>query len=288
VGDTNELQAEWVDGGRLDLILDIIAADTTTDIPTLIADVPTVAEFNARTVPTTGGLGAEFTAAALALAPTDGAAPTVEQIRAEMDSNSTQLAAIVGDTNELQAEWVDGGRLDLILDIIAADTTTDIPTLIADVPTVAEFNARTVPTTGGLGAEFTAAALALAPTDGAAPTVEQIRAEMDSNSTQLAAIKAVTDALTAASAAKLAASADTMILGTVQAGTLSTTQATTNISLTDVDQLKGRIIIFRSTSTTAGLRYQATDITGFTVAGGLLTFTAITRAPVAGDTFVIV
>ncbi len=46
----------------------------------------------------------------------------------------TQLAA----TNEVTAarmgaltDWINGGRLDLILDIIAADTTTDIPALIA-------------------------------------------------------------------------------------------------------------------------------------------------------------
>ncbi len=38
---------------------------------------------------------------------------------------------IIADTNELQTDWVNGGRLDLILDIIAADTTTDIPALIA-------------------------------------------------------------------------------------------------------------------------------------------------------------
>ena len=30
------MQADWANGGRLDLILDIIAADTTTDIPALI------------------------------------------------------------------------------------------------------------------------------------------------------------------------------------------------------------------------------------------------------------
>ena len=60
-----------------------------------------------------------------------GSAPTVIQIRQEMDANSTQLAAIIADTNELQLDWVNGGRLDLILDIIAADTTTDIPALIA-------------------------------------------------------------------------------------------------------------------------------------------------------------
>jgi hypothetical protein len=60
------------------------------------------------------------------------------------DFLDTEIAAILADTNELQTDWANGGRLDLILDIIAADTTTDIPALIADVPTVAEFEARTL------------------------------------------------------------------------------------------------------------------------------------------------
>lgn len=51
-----------------------------------------------------------------------GSAPTVAEIRAEMDSNSTQLAAIVADTNELQTDWANGGRLDLLLDATLADT----------------------------------------------------------------------------------------------------------------------------------------------------------------------
>lgn len=51
-----------------------------------------------------------------------GSAPTVAEIRAEMDSNSTKLAAIVADTNELQTDWANGGRLDLIIDGILADT----------------------------------------------------------------------------------------------------------------------------------------------------------------------
>lgn len=42
--------------------------------------------------------------------------PTVAQIRSEIDSNSTQLSAIVADTNELQTDWANGGRLDLLLD----------------------------------------------------------------------------------------------------------------------------------------------------------------------------
>lgn len=51
-----------------------------------------------------------------------GSAPTVTQIRQEIDSNSTQLAAIVADTNELQTDWANGGRLDLLLDATLADT----------------------------------------------------------------------------------------------------------------------------------------------------------------------
>ena len=50
------------------------------------------------------------------------ALPTAVENRTEMDSNSTQLTAIVADTNELQADWTNGGRLDLIIDAILADT----------------------------------------------------------------------------------------------------------------------------------------------------------------------
>ena len=80
-------------------------------------------------------------------------APTAAAIRSEIDSNSTQLAAILADTNELQTDWANGGRLDLILDARAsqasvnalpeaADFTTDITgsaewaTLLANIATV--------------------------------------------------------------------------------------------------------------------------------------------------------
>lgn len=67
----------------------------------------------------------------------------------------TEIAAILADTNELQTDWVNGGRLDLILDARASQTSVDIiddfldteiaalTTAVADVPTVAEFEART-------------------------------------------------------------------------------------------------------------------------------------------------
>tara|TARA_Y100000401_G_scaffold30623_1_gene22374 strand:+ start:13029 stop:15281 length:2253 start_codon:yes stop_codon:yes gene_type:complete len=76
-----------------------------------------------------------------------GSAPTVAEIRAEMDSNSTQLAAIVADTNELQADWTNGGRLDLLLDSaiskidvidgivddILVDTGTTLPSTLSTI-----------------------------------------------------------------------------------------------------------------------------------------------------------
>lgn len=46
-------------------------------------------------------------------------------VRSEIDSNSTQLAAIVADTNELQTDWVNGGRLDLILDERSSQSSVD-------------------------------------------------------------------------------------------------------------------------------------------------------------------
>lgn len=74
-----------------------------------------------------------------------GTAPTVIEIRQEMDTNSIQLAAIVADTNELQTDWVNGGRLDNILDARASQTSmdtvasyidTEIATLVTNVATI--------------------------------------------------------------------------------------------------------------------------------------------------------
>lgn len=75
----------------------------------------------------------------------------------------TEIAAILADTNELQTDWVNGGRLDLILDIIAADTTTDIPALIAALPTAAE----------NFTAVLTTALTEAYAADGVAPTLAQ-------------------------------------------------------------------------------------------------------------------
>lgn len=65
---------------------------------------------------------------------------------ASVQTVDTVVDSILADTNMLQTDWVNGGRLDLILDIIAVDTTTDIPALIAALNDVsaAEVNAQVV------------------------------------------------------------------------------------------------------------------------------------------------
>ena len=75
-----------------------------------------------------------------------------------------------------------------------------------------------------------------------------------------------------------------IIYGTAQTGTLSTTQATSNLTGYADDQLIGRIIIW----TSGNCDGEATDITDYANASGLLTFTALTTAPANGDTFKIV
>ena len=85
-----------------------------------------------------------------------GSGATASEVRIEMDANSTKLASIVADTNELQTDWADGGRLDLLLDAIpttpmrgtdsAALAATALSTAVwTGVPT--GFLAATFPTT---------------------------------------------------------------------------------------------------------------------------------------------
>lgn len=66
------------------------------------------------------------------------------------DAGGLDLDSKLANTNEVTAarmgaltDWINGGRLDLILDIIAADTTTDIPALIAALNNLSSAQAQT-------------------------------------------------------------------------------------------------------------------------------------------------
>jgi len=89
------------------------------------------------------------------------------------------------------------------------------------------------------------------------------------------------------SAARLRRSASLIHDGAVTGAATATTLIDSGLTHPDDDQLKGRILIFDG-NMTAGLREQATDIVAFDAATDMLTFTAMTQAPVLGDTFVIV
>jgi hypothetical protein len=82
------------------------------------------------------------------------------------------------------------------------------------------------------------------------------------------------------------------VKGTVT-GTVGASASTTSIPTSALspaagvtNQFVGRILTFAADTTTANLRGQATDITGSS-SGGTLTVTALTTAPVSGDTFTV-
>ena len=192
--------------------------------------------------------------------------PTAAAVRSEIDSNSTQLAAIVADTNELQADWANGGRLDLILDARASQASVD--TVDSNVDAILVDTGTTL--------------------DGKIDTIDTV----------VDGIKAVTDLIpdsgamssiaTAANLATVDSNVDDLKLGIItgqaQTGTLSTTQASTNLTGYADDQLIGRAIVW----TSGNCDGEATDITDYASTNGVLTFTALTTAPANGDTFKIV
>jgi hypothetical protein len=88
----------------------------------------------------------------------------------------------------------------------------------------------------------------------------------------------------AEAASDLKASALTIVVAAATATTLTTTTMSTNLTEATDDHYNGRIIIW----TSGVLKDQATDITDYTGATKLLTFTATTEAPGNGDSFVVV
>ena len=111
---------------------------------------------------------------------------------------------------------------------------------------------------------------------GTAQTAGDLAALLTTIDTVVDAIKVVTD--------DQATAATTLVVSTTKAGTLSTTQASTNLTEATDDHYIGRTIIFSS----GALQDQASDITDYVGVNVVLTFSALTEAPAAGVSFVIV
>lgn len=160
------------------------------------------------------------------------ALPTAAENRAEMDSNSTQLAAIVGDTNELQTDWANGGRLDLILDARASQSSVD------DLPT----NSELTTALGGLNdldatEVQTAAAAALTAYD--PPTKAELDSGLDALPTAAENAAALMDLSNGVETSITPRQALRLILAAA-AGKLSGA-ATTTITIRNVGDSKDRI-----------------------------------------------
>ena len=150
--------------------VDAILEDTGTTLPTAVADVPTVAEFNARSIPSADYVVVGDTIAGVTLVTT---CTTNSDMRG---TNSAALASVCTETRLSELDAGTAGKMANQVDVIQTDTTTDIPTLIADVPTVSEFNARTLP-----AADYTV----VSDLPSEPPTVGEIRTEMETNGGKL-------------------------------------------------------------------------------------------------------
>lgn len=118
------------------------------------------------------------------------------------DFLDTEIAAILADTNELQTDWVNGGRLDLLIDAIKAvtdklDTALELDGAVYRYTTNALEQGPAGGGGGGLDAAGVRAAVGLA----SANLDAQLGAIDDFMDTEIAAIKAKTDNLPAAPAA---------------------------------------------------------------------------------------
>jgi len=166
VADTNELQTDWADGGRLDLIIDSILVDTGTTLDDHLTDIKgtgfvkdTHSLIDIETYVDliddgTSGLAKIATDVAAVLVDTADMQPKLgtpagADMSADIAAVKAETALIVADTNELQTDWADGGRLDLLLDAIptTAMRGTDSAALasVATEARLAELDAANLP-----------------------------------------------------------------------------------------------------------------------------------------------
>lgn len=104
-----------------------ILEDTGTTLDTLIKDIPTNAEFELRSLPAAdytvvSDLGTVQTGDSFAIVNGDHGLVSIQD----------DIDAILTDTNELQTDWHDGGRLDLLLDGASAPSAATVADAVWD------------------------------------------------------------------------------------------------------------------------------------------------------------
>lgn len=282
LADTNELQTDWVNGGRLDLILDARASQASVDtiddfLDTEVAAV--LADTNELQTDWANGGRLDLILDARA------SQTSVDTIDDFLD---TEVAAILEDTGTtIPGILGSPAGASLAADIAAIEAQTD------DIG-AAGAGLTAVPWNTAWDAEVQSeAADALAAYD--PPTHAELTSEINDVQTDIAALNDPTAGAVADAIWDEARSGHTaagtfgepfqgVVNGEAATGTLSTTQMTTNLTEATDDHFNGRIVVF----ITGVLAGQATDITDYTGATKLVTMTELTEAPGDEDRFVIV
>lgn len=206
-----------------------------------------------------------FTTNALEQGPTGGGGLDAAGVRAAVGLASanldTQLGAIVADTSELQVDWANGGRLDVILDARASQTSVDDRASQASLDALAAVAGDIDAKTTNLPPDPADASVVGASLTGIADKVNDLHAHAER----------------------------TVLRGTVGVGATVTSLVTSAFAPAGAaaDQFKGRIVLFDAATATAALRGQGGPILASSVAAEPVITLAdpLTTAPASGDTF---
>ena len=212
---------------------------------------------------------------------------------------ATNVDAILTDTADMQPKLGDPAGASISADILVIDNFVDgIESTLAAGVTVDTNNDKTgysLTATTGLGNQTTNITGNLSGSVGSVTgSVGSVTGAVGSVTGAVGSVTARVTANTdqingiATAAARLGRSTQGIVTGTVGAASSTTSIVTSALdpAAAVIDQYKGRIVTFDQGTTTANLRGQSTDITANT-ALGVLTVTALTTAPVSGDTFCI-
>jgi hypothetical protein len=128
----------------------LATATAVSDVETLVATRATPAQVATELATYDGPTKAELDAAVAPLA----TAANLATVAGYLD---TEIAAILADTNELQTDWANGGRLDLLIDAIKAktDLVPAAPAAVGDIPTAAANAAALMDLANGIETSIT-------------------------------------------------------------------------------------------------------------------------------------
>lgn len=294
LADTNELQTDLVNGGRLDLLIDSII----THLTDLKGDTFNGATDSNEAIRNRGD-AAWVTATGFSTLDAPGVRTAVGLASANLDTQLADIPTVTEMNNRTKptADYFNPAT-DTVARVTLVDTTTTNTDMrgtndaaLATVCTEARLSELDAETAGKMANQVdviqTDTTTDIPALIGALPSADAVKTAMEAAGSHLTLIKAVTDALTSAAAGKLAISAGTIVAGTVAATASSTTVFySDDITEATADHFCGRVIIF----TSGALQYQATKIEDYELAGGEGKFlvTALTEAPANDTNFIIV